>query len=132
MLKRLFFCIKEYVKEIYVTKIKFNIFATEKKCPICESNLINVCEEHWSYLEGNYTRGRLYCKNNCYVREINLSTPPHAQCYTWEIFGKDFYVFDDERKDRQIKELYDAINYWKNGERYLIEMILEGKCEWKN
>lgn len=134
MLKSLFRRIKkkQINSEINNEIKKFDIFETEKHCPICESELINVHEKHWDYYEGTYMRYRLHCKNNCYVRILDTDRPPHAQQYVWKIFGKTFYVFNDERKDRQIKALYTAIDYWKTGERYLVETLLEGKCEWKN
>ncbi|MDF2535097.1 MAG: hypothetical protein K0R18_1256 [Bacillales bacterium] len=112
---------------------KFDIWTSEDNCPICESKLINLYEGKYCMYEGNHMRYRLHCTNNCYVRIIdNYGDGRPEQDPTWKIFGRDYYIFDDQpRRDRQIKALYDAIAYWKDGERYLIEMMLEGECKWK-
>lgn len=111
-----------------ISEKKFTIWCEEGECPICEMKMESIIENYYCMYEGNSKRFKLCCKNKCYVKIDNCyeGTIVKENEPRWEIFGRDFYVFDDNRREKQIKEIYNEIAYWKNNDRYLMKVMMKG------
>lgn len=90
-----------------------------KNCPICDS-LLDEDEDMFS-------NSMYFCLNNCFSYAIIDLGFPNRNSHFFKVFNSDFFVYRDndsiEYKKSIENEVLELINYWKENDRYLMELM---------
>ncbi|AEO93702.1 gp444 [Bacillus phage G] len=113
-----FFYLSDHKLDFDIDKI----YCRDNLCPFCESKM-NKKEEYLSYsVTPNI---EVYeCINNCY--KLSRSKNKIEMSGNFQIIGQNHYVDLDESIEERIKalkEISEEIDYWREGDRYLAEIL---------
>ncbi|MNJ90090.1 hypothetical protein D3C87_76830 [compost metagenome] len=98
---------------------EIDLFAKDKKCPICNSNLIQRFPlRHLSR----------HCNNECYKYDCYLKSNGYKE-YAFSIFGFDFNISAEDELEGIHESIFldikKEIFYWKENDRYLAKIIID-------
>lgn len=90
------------------------VYCKDNKCPICSNKLRK---------NGIVVR-MLICDNGCFQIQEYEQHDLSNTCYI-SVFGKSVAVINTKQLNREYEEgkMYKAINYWKENDRYLAEIL---------